>query len=346
MRTLLLLALLLGAQEPADVDRLIKTLGSDSASARDQAQDQLVALGEKALPALRKALEAGDPETRQRAKAAIDDVERLEAEKIHDLQERETLRGESNWARDKDRKETVWQFAWTDGAAFRFGTTPWKGGLVLSTHFSNYLSKSYEDGLRDLQFEIVGVSDKDGKPLTVDRCGQCSPYDVYAKGTVGPIRPHLKGTQLWFSPYVLEFVAPKDGDRKKVGDLAVEVAWPTIKVTARRPMFKKILDRVCTSFSYEVNPGVSRPSRLFDSMGVRAGGGGGRNGGAGKGDDWCHCKGGPQPLAENLTPELSTELIVKKGGRLPPLSDVAKIKVWFQKPIEESFDLTPEIVSK
>jgi len=346
MRTLLLVTLLLGVQEPADVDRLIKTLGSDSASARDQTQDQLVALGEKALPALRKALEATDPETRQRAKAAIDDVERLEAEKKHDLQERETLRGNSSWARDKERKETIWQVTWTDGAAFRFDTTPWKGGLVLSTHFSNYVSKSPEDGLKDLQFEIVGISDKDGKALTVDRCGQCSPYDVYAKATAGPIRPHLKGTQLWFSTYVLEFVAPKDGDRKKVGDLAIEIAWPTIKVTAKRPMIKATLDRVCTEFSYEVIPGVQRPSGLFDSMGVRVGGGGGRRGGGGQGDDWCHCKGGPRPLAESPTPELSSELVVKKGGRLPPLQDVAKIRVWIRKPIEEPFDLTPEIVSK
>src|SRR5213078_91452 len=120
------------------------------------------------------------------AKAAIDDVERLEAEKKHDTQERETLLGNSNWARDKERKEEVWQVTWTDGAAFRFGTIPWKGGLVLSTHFSNYVRKSPEEGLNDLKFEIVGISDKNGKPLTVDRCGHCSPYDVYAKETAGP----------------------------------------------------------------------------------------------------------------------------------------------------------------
>src|SRR5213078_3612146 len=112
------------------------------------------------------------------------------------------------------------------------------------------------------------------------------------------------------------------------------------------PMLKKTLERVCTEFSYEVNPGVPRPSSLFDSMGVRVVGGGGRRGGGGQGDDWCHCKGGPQPLAENAKPEFSTELIVKKGGRVTPLQDVAKIKVWIHKPIEEPFDLTPEIVSK
>lgn len=54
-----------------DVDRLIEDLGSDLIEIREQAQAGLVKLGEKAVPALRKAAESQDVEVSTRAKSAL-----------------------------------------------------------------------------------------------------------------------------------------------------------------------------------------------------------------------------------------------------------------------------------
>ena len=79
---------------------------------------------------------------------------------------------------------------------------------------------------------------------------------------------------------------------------------------------------------------------LRGSMGAIVGGGGG--GGGGKGEGWCRCKDGPQPVAEPPAPELLRETILKQEpGYVHPLKDVAKIKVWFRKPMVEPIDLTP-----
>jgi len=59
-------------QTPADIDRLINQLGSDSATDRDAAEKKLEDAGAVAIPALRKAAEENnDPEVRSRAADAL-----------------------------------------------------------------------------------------------------------------------------------------------------------------------------------------------------------------------------------------------------------------------------------
>src|SRR5437764_14251731 len=71
------LAALAGPGEPArdaDAERLaglVKQLGADTFAERDAATRELVAAGEKALPALRGAAAGRDAEARRRARAVI-----------------------------------------------------------------------------------------------------------------------------------------------------------------------------------------------------------------------------------------------------------------------------------
>lgn len=340
------LVALLGAQDPSEPDRLVGELGSQSAPAREKAENRLVELGEKAIPALKKAAAGADPEVRARATAALEDIDRLAGERKHDQEVRAELQKKSGMAEEREKKQGFWQLAWTGGAVFRFSVLPWKGGLVLSTHFRNYLAERPEEGLSDLRFDVAGASDKDAKELGIDRCGLCSPFDVYVRETSGPIKVHLKGVHRWWSLTKLEFPDPKQGDRKKVGDFTVEIDWPTIKVTSRKPYPKELLARVCSDFGYDVKPGVQSLARLFDNMGVGVGGGGGGRRG-GRGDSWCHCKDGPKPVVEPPAAEQASEFVMKKGrGLMNDLGDVAQIRVWIRKPIDEPIDFTQEIVDR
>lgn len=59
------------AELPADPPSLVPRLGDPSCATRDQALEALVALGEKAVPALQKAADSTDPEVRWRARTAL-----------------------------------------------------------------------------------------------------------------------------------------------------------------------------------------------------------------------------------------------------------------------------------
>jgi WD40 repeat protein len=74
----LLLILAVAAEPPpkaADIDRLIKQLGSEDFNAREAASKALRAIGEPALPALRKAGESNDAEVRRRARDLADAID-------------------------------------------------------------------------------------------------------------------------------------------------------------------------------------------------------------------------------------------------------------------------------
>jgi hypothetical protein len=74
MRLFLIALLALPVQDDPQVGRLIEQLEDDSFDVREQAQSELVRLGEAALPALRKA-SAGTGELKVRADAAIREIE-------------------------------------------------------------------------------------------------------------------------------------------------------------------------------------------------------------------------------------------------------------------------------
>lgn len=63
---------LIGAElPPRDIDRLIEQLGSNKFLKRERASQALQAIGVRALPALRKAAEAADPEVRRRVRLLL-----------------------------------------------------------------------------------------------------------------------------------------------------------------------------------------------------------------------------------------------------------------------------------
>src|SRR5579871_706437 len=71
----LLIALVSRSEPPqptdADIDRLVKQLGSDKFSERQKAGEQLDAIGEPALESLRKASTSGDAEMRRLASGLV-----------------------------------------------------------------------------------------------------------------------------------------------------------------------------------------------------------------------------------------------------------------------------------
>src|SRR5581483_8612480 len=172
----LLLLFGLVCQDPAETDRLIKALASDSVDARDKALDRLVELGPAAVPALRTVASGSkDLEIAARAKVAIEEIDRLEGERQHDADQKALLLAKRRDADDiADKKKPNW--AATGGAQFHFITRLFKGGFVVKSWHHNYLSRVEED----VSFDVVSITDAAGKDLVVERCGLCSPYQIYA----------------------------------------------------------------------------------------------------------------------------------------------------------------------
>jgi hypothetical protein len=61
--------------DPAEIDRFVRQLGSDSFAKRQAASKGLEAIGESALEALRKAAKGGDAEVRRRATELVRTIE-------------------------------------------------------------------------------------------------------------------------------------------------------------------------------------------------------------------------------------------------------------------------------
>jgi hypothetical protein len=71
------------ANEPKDIERLIRQLGSDQFAEREAATQALDKVGAPALPALRSAIAGGDAEVRRRAERLMQNIEqRLETEEL------------------------------------------------------------------------------------------------------------------------------------------------------------------------------------------------------------------------------------------------------------------------
>lgn len=340
MNLFVVLALILQDQT-AEIERLIAALSEESVEARVEAEERLIELGSKALPALRKVAAGAGDETRARAVGAITEIVRLEEERIRDEAEKARLiqanRTKEDEAREKEPGQTV-----AGGSRFGLWTRPYKGGLVLRTHVADYLRQDAHRWLslartRDIAFDVVSVTGGDGKELALERCGRCSPESIYVRDTAGPLRVRAKGKRLWFSAYEIEFPDPKNGDRKKVGHFTIGVEWPKLKVTSRREWPKDVMERVGKDFTFELKPeALFKPS--FDVIGGGAGGGG--RYGTVRG--WCSCPKGPQPVVPGPKPEMVREVYAEHGVGRYRLENVAKINYWFYKPIEAPFDFTVE----
>ncbi|HEY7428566.1 MAG TPA: hypothetical protein VH682_30330 [Gemmataceae bacterium] len=69
--------------DPAEIDRLIRQLGSDNFAKRQEASKALETVGEPALEALRKAAKGGDAEVRRRANELVRTIEDRRATQRH-----------------------------------------------------------------------------------------------------------------------------------------------------------------------------------------------------------------------------------------------------------------------
>jgi hypothetical protein len=325
-------------QDAAEIDRLIRALGSDVAAERDKAQNRLLEIGPPALPALRKAAGEGDAEIRRRAAAIVEDVERFGREKAQDEAEMARRLAKCADLIKSISKDDGPGCVRTPGAHWFVSTRPLNGGLALLVHPTDFLDIG--DAHAEMQFDLE-VTDLDGKALAIERCGVCSPTRVYVPGQTGKLRVHVKGMHTWYSPYKLEFDAPKKGDQRKVGPLTIQVSWPELKVVSSRGWPKESLSWIGRSFSYDTKPGVPFPP--IGGIGIGGGKGGGYSFSSNR---WCGCKDGPKPWVEKSKPELIREWAVTGGEKYHRLDQVATIYYTVHKPVESPVDFTVEIEPK
>lgn len=72
---ILTLAMALLTQDEGRIEELVQKLGAEEFAVREEASKELRKIGKAAAPALRKALESGDPEVRTRAKRLLEGIE-------------------------------------------------------------------------------------------------------------------------------------------------------------------------------------------------------------------------------------------------------------------------------
>jgi hypothetical protein len=238
-------------------------------------------------------------------------------------------------------------FARTDGAWFVFKTRGYDGGTILETR-----PVCHEGVIFD--WDIAAIVDKDGKELTIERCGTCSPGLVHVDHPV-PIYPRIKGRRWWFSRYNIEFANPCDGERRKIGDFTIEVDWPKLNISSRSDWPVWVINGVGSEFTCEFRPGEEPDINIC-----------GGSGGAGVTPDtgrvrlpksWCKCPDGPvvpekrksqAVRATTASPSADWAILVDLIPEVvPDIHQVAKIKYVFGKPIEESFEAEgPELETR
>ena len=320
-------------QDPAaDIDRAILQLSNDDPQVRAKAETALLAFGPKAIPALREAYGATNSRTRGAACRLFARIDRIEFEKFHDAENRKKVMTPSNSGENQNRYPFEVQ-----GGRYKPAVYSDKGGLAISTVFSGFLTH--------FEFDIVGVTEGAGKPLVLERCGQCSPQWVHVMSS-GPVRVKYSVTRRWFSDYELSFVNPKDGDQLQVGDFTITVKWPELELTSKRPFAETSLRSYALHYWFEHKD----PEKTPKSSPGGGGRYGGRFGGRPEHTTWCMCEGGPKPVGKPKV-EMSTLRRIKyaladvEGLVMPErVDDVAVIRLSFSKPIEETFELeSPEI---
>ena len=323
-------------QDPnPEIERAILGLSNDSAEVRARAEATLMALGGKAIPALRRASGDVGARTRENAQRILAEIERVEFEKPRDAENRKKI-----FARGEFRETPEWRKLYplqTEGADYRWSARSLGGGLVVTSSF-------FPTYLVDLDYGFHSATDKEGKELVVERCGTCSPEWVFVAHP-GPVKLKFTGTRRWYSDLPMRFTNPKDGDRLRVGDFVVTVKWPKLEVVPLKPCAETVAKKTTTTFEFE----LKNPPEPIDTMGVGGGGGGGgryggRFGGRSKIPytrvNWCSCLDGPKPVAKEKAEvkTISSWMIERNviGEDMPEtVNEVASISFTFSKPIEE-----------
>jgi hypothetical protein len=321
MRGLAILLLALPPQE--GVEEAVLKLGSDRVQEREEAQRAIRAHGEKALPALRSFLQTADEEGRARARALIVELDRAERERLHDAEEwKRLLEAAPRPPAGRTDCRAV------EGGYFQFFTRPSAHGTIVGvvTHS------------RDVRFRYdVLAEDEAGRPVAVERCGRCSPPLFLARAD-GPVKVKLVGMRHWNSAYTLEFKDPKDGDRREVGDLSIEVAWPRLKITASSDYPESDLQYTAYEFSFGTRAG-EEPKEELEFVSDKPFKGKAPDGGPippPKG--WCDCPEGPRPI-RSAGKTARTATVEHGEARKHRREDVAWIRCRFRKPMAGPFDV-------
>ncbi len=312
MRCTLALVLLLLCQDRDPAADLVDLLDVNDIAVRDDAQRRLRAMGPKALAALRKAPKSVETD------ALVADLERQAAEAKHDAGERRRQFGDT---------------APTGDLGLTFESQPYRGGRVIVTRTD-----------KELRWRVGGAADDEGGKVRVETCKTCSPGLIFVAST-RPVLLTLAGVRRWYSDYPIEFNEPRRGDRHRVGDFTIEVAWPRLLVTSGRPVDARAFARLSTGFVFELRTDVeAREGEERRPSGFRT---------ICAGTGWCRCDSGPKAGAPE-TPMTTTGWIDREDSAviLPRTDDpaqygvheIAKITLTFRKPIEEPFEI--EVLAK
>ena len=296
-----LLALLLVAPN-GEIDSLIRALDAPAIEDRDAAHARLLASGPRALGPLRDALESVDGESRARIDDLLSAIVRLEEERSHDARERARLKP-------------------THGLAFwrRAGD----GGRVLEAS-----SSSHTD------WDFSRIEDEEGRVVRTERCQVCSPRLVLVHSALA-VRPVVNGTFTWFSEYPIAFHAPKTGDRRRIGDFEIVVAWPEIHLVSLRGVHPAILADACRNVSLVLRaPKVQ--SEFFFIQTCRS------DIEALAGDvRWCDCDGSLNKIGVPMSYERRVQIPYASSVTI---DQVDCIRLVFRKSIEEPFEFTGPLI--
>ncbi len=320
-------------QDDGEIDRLVRQLSNDSAITRNDAESRLGEFGNRALPALQRALSDPDLELRTRVKSVIDTLARLDRERDYDQKQKERIleqRARILGEQKKDEPGTLLK----GSVRFAFSASRFQGGLVVNTRTTDLLSEGEAGNVVD--FDLSSVLDDQGKEVALERCGRCSPKIILAKDTRGPLRVRVRGSHRWFSRYDVTLKNPKDGDQTTVGNFTIRVDWPTLIVQSKQGFPKEMTGAFSQHFNYDVNPGSLPAPRYL------VGGGSGSHSGFFPGQGWCACRGGPVPPAPAPKVELVNEFRVA-GGEGHRLDEVKSIEYLFRKPVVEPFDFVVDV---
>ena len=197
------------------------------------------------------------------------------------------------------------------------------GGRVLEASASPHVTWDYSR-----------IEDEEGRVVRTERCQVCSPRLVLAHSALA-IRPFVKGTFTWFSEYPIAFRDPVDGDRRRIGDFEIVVAWPEIHVVSLRGVRPATLAATCCNVTLFLR---KPPETLQYSPDCRFEVD--HNVAANEGR-WCACDGILNRVADPMSYERHVTIPFSSGVSL---EQVDCIRLVFRKPIEEPFEFTGPLI--
>lgn len=326
MLRLLTLLLLLPLQDP-DRKSLIRQMGDTDPVVREKATKALEAQGDAALPDLRQALVAGDPEIRTRAEQLIE----------LRTQERQFVALKEAQRPGKLRLPEAPPANEVEGVRFTFKRRPWSpDGTVLGTIFETEFTPAPE-----LTVEWRVASVRNGKDLPLETCVWHSPKLVYVPGPVPPeAEVRVNGLRRWYCDVPIVLNNPADGQTRRFAGYTVIVHWPEILVRSERPHAQDVMKRVlrngdvrCIIRPERVNHFLSGSSRSRSvyrcgtSLGL-------------KNSAWCGCRTAPEQEALEPEPPSQETSACDPSVLRYGVDAIQSISLTLHLPVEEAFELT------